>query len=102
MVVDVLVHTLHVCVHTSTNCREPTTEDVVAIVHQMYKDDGLSTDDIHTLVTTFRNQSLDFFGAVRASTYDGQIRDWMVDVSGEHCTVLQLLLLVMCTQIGAC
>ncbi|WIA19725.1 hypothetical protein OEZ85_005651 [Tetradesmus obliquus] len=61
---------------------EPTTEDVVAIVHQMYKDDGLSTDDIHTLVTTFRGQSLDFFGAVRASTYDGQIREWMVDVSG--------------------
>lgn len=68
-------------------CREPTTEDVVAIVHQMYKDDGLSTDDIHTLVTTFRGQSLDFFGAVRASTYDGQIREWMVDVSGEQPTV---------------
>lgn len=40
-------------------CRELTTEDVVAIVHQMYKDDGLSTDDIHTLVTTFGNKSLD-------------------------------------------
>jgi hypothetical protein len=49
----------------------------------MYKEDGLSSSDIQTLVDTFRNQTLDFFGAVRASTYDGQIRDWMLDVSGE-------------------
>lgn len=56
----------------------------MAIVHQMYKEDGLSSSDIQTLVDTFRNQTLDFFGAVRASTYDGQIRDWMRDVSGEH------------------
>jgi hypothetical protein len=62
--------------------REPTNEDVVNIVHQMYKDDGLSSSDIQTLVDTFRGQTLDFFGAVRASTYDSQIRDWMVDVSG--------------------
>jgi hypothetical protein len=55
----------------------------------MYKDDGLSSSDIQTLVDTFRGQTLDFFGAVRASTYDCQIRDWMIDVSGEmsqwHC-----------------
>jgi hypothetical protein len=49
---------------------------------QLYKDDGLSRQDIETLVSTFGNQALDFFGALRASTYDGQIRDWMQDVAG--------------------
>jgi hypothetical protein len=49
----------------------------------LYKDDGLSRADIETLVATFGNQALDFFGALRASTYDGQIRDWMQDVAGE-------------------
>eukprot|EP00878_Enallax_costatus_P046106 GHUV01055704.1.p1 GENE.GHUV01055704.1~~GHUV01055704.1.p1 ORF type:complete len:164 (+),score=26.87 GHUV01055704.1:1037-1528(+) len=63
-------------------CREPTNEDIMNIVHQMYKDDGLSQADIQVLVDTFKGQTLDFFGAVRASTYDSQIRDWMVEVSG--------------------
>eukprot|EP00878_Enallax_costatus_P019250 GHUV01020305.1.p1 GENE.GHUV01020305.1~~GHUV01020305.1.p1 ORF type:complete len:358 (+),score=81.86 GHUV01020305.1:442-1515(+) len=61
---------------------EPTNEDIMNIVHQMYKDDGLSQADIQVLVDTFKGQTLDFFGAVRASTYDSQIRDWMVEVSG--------------------
>lgn len=51
---------------------------------QMYKEDGLSRQDIETLVATFGNQALDFFGALRAATYDGQIRDWMEDVAGER------------------
>jgi hypothetical protein len=50
----------------------------------MYKDDGLSRQDIETLVATFGNQALDFFGALRASTYDAQIREWMQEVAGEH------------------
>lgn len=49
----------------------------------MYKEDGLSQADIQVLVDMFKGQTLDFFGAVRASTYDNQIRDWMVQVSGE-------------------
>ena len=43
----------------------------------MYRDDGLSTDDMVALLRAFPNQSLDFFGAIRASTYDNQIRDWI-------------------------
>jgi hypothetical protein len=45
----------------------------------MYKDDGVSVGDIERLLSRFRNQSLDFFGALRASTYDNQIRSWIVD-----------------------
>ncbi|KAL4448554.1 hypothetical protein ABPG75_005773 [Micractinium tetrahymenae] len=55
----------------------PTEEDLIGILHQMYKDDGMSEGDMRTLLTTFPNQTLDFFGALRASTYDQQIRDWI-------------------------
>ncbi|KAF8055666.1 rca [Scenedesmus sp. PABB004] len=60
----------------------PSRDDIVAIVHQMYKEDGLSRGDVCALVDTFSNQALDFFGALRAATYDGQIREWMADVAG--------------------
>lgn len=39
----------------------------------MYKDDNLEWRDIEMLLERFGNQTLDFFGAIRASTYDGQI-----------------------------
>jgi hypothetical protein len=48
----------------------------------MYKEDGLTRRDIETLIDTFGNQALDFFGALRAATYDAQIRDWMAGVAG--------------------
>jgi hypothetical protein len=50
----------------------------------MYKEDGLARRDIETLIDTFGNQALDFFGALRAATYDAQIRDWMAGVAGER------------------
>lgn len=34
---------------------------------QMYKDDGMSEGDMRTLLTTFPNQTLDFFGALRCA-----------------------------------
>jgi hypothetical protein len=37
------------------------------------------------LIERFPNQPLDFFGALRSSTYDGQIREWIEkDVLGER------------------
>ena len=43
------------------------------MVYQMYKEDGLEVEHIQKLVQRFGNQSLDFFGAIRACTYDNQI-----------------------------
>lgn len=57
----------------------PNMEDLVGIVHQMYRDDGVSRADIAALLRRFPKQPLDFFGALRASTYDGQIRRWITD-----------------------
>jgi hypothetical protein len=41
------------------------------------QDDGLEVRDMMGLLDMFPNQTLDFFGAIRASTYDSQIRDWI-------------------------
>ena len=43
----------------------------------MYKDDGLTEGDMAALLRAFPAQTLDFFGALRASTYDNQIREWI-------------------------
>ena len=56
---------------------QPNLEELTSIVHQMYRDDGLSRSDMEALLKAFPNQSLDFFGALRASTYDNQIREWI-------------------------
>jgi len=51
-----------------------------------YKDDGLTSEDMLKLIERFPLQPLDFFGALRATTYDNQIRDWIKrDVTGKSC-----------------
>ncbi|KAG2493553.1 hypothetical protein HYH03_008367 [Edaphochlamys debaryana] len=63
---------------------KPTREDLVQIVWQMYKEDGLSRRDIEALLDRFRRQPLDFFGALRAGVFDDQIRSWIKrDITGE-------------------
>lgn len=52
---------------------EPNLEEKTFMVHQMYKDDGLSFQDVIDLIAHFEHQPLDFFGALRASTFDKQI-----------------------------
>ncbi len=58
---------------------KPSLDDLTNILFQMYKDDGLGKEDMVTLLQTFPNQSLDFYGALRAATYDNQIRKWIQD-----------------------
>lgn len=55
----------------------PSLGDLSNILFQMYKEDGLSMADMRALLAAFPNQSLDFYGALRAATYDGQIREWI-------------------------
>jgi predicted DNA-binding protein YlxM (UPF0122 family) len=42
---------------------------------------------MEVLLRAFPNQSLDFYGAIRSSTYDSQIREWIKNdvVMGEIC-----------------
>ncbi|CAI5474808.1 unnamed protein product [Closterium sp. Yama58-4] len=70
---------------------QPTREDIVNIVYRMYIKDGLSLQDIERLVDTFPNQPLDFYGALRARTYDEKVLEW-VEANGGPSKVGKLLI----------
>lgn len=61
---------------------QPTQEDLIRIVHQMYRSDGLSKDNISQIINTFPNQALDFYGALRSKTYDDKILEWVREIGG--------------------
>ena len=57
----------------------PSTDDLVNIVWQMMKEDGVSKEDVGIVLDAFPSQSLDFYGAMRISVYDSQIRKWIAE-----------------------
>ena len=57
----------------------PTRDDLVNIVWQMMKEDGVSKGDVGLVLDAFPGQSLDFYGALRSSVYDSQIRRWIAE-----------------------
>ena len=63
----------------------PTLTDINRHLHAYrYKEDGMSREDIAKLIERFALQPLDFFGALRASMYDNQIREWIRrDITGQ-------------------
>ena len=58
---------------------KPEREDLVNIVWQMMKEDGVSRDEVGSVIDAFPDQSLDFYGALRSSVYDAQIRRWIAE-----------------------
>lgn len=61
---------------------QPTHEDIINIVHRTYERDGISRDEVESIVNTFPNQALDFYGALRSRTYDRSISKWIDDIGG--------------------
>ncbi|WOK96324.1 ribulose bisphosphate carboxylase/oxygenase activase, chloroplastic isoform X1 [Canna indica] len=61
---------------------QPDRDDITNIVHQMYAKDGITRDEVIRVVDTFPNQALDFFGALRARTYDQSISKWVSEIGG--------------------
>ncbi|XP_050235257.1 ribulose bisphosphate carboxylase/oxygenase activase, chloroplastic [Mercurialis annua] len=61
---------------------QPTQEDIVNIVHRTYEKDGINRDEVVSIVNTFPNQALDFYGALRSRTYDTSISKWVDDIGG--------------------
>ena len=57
----------------------PTREDLVNIVWQMIREDGVSREEVGLVLDAFPGPSLDFYGAMRASVYDAQIRRWIAE-----------------------
>ena len=63
---------------------EPDHDDRLGIVAGIFSPDGLSRNDIATLVDTFPTQAIDFYGALRAQIYDEQIIDFIHRVGVEN------------------
>ncbi|CAO2823288.1 unnamed protein product [Amaranthus hypochondriacus] len=61
---------------------QPNQEDIVNIVHRMYEKDGISKDEVVSIVNSFPNQALDFYGALRSRTYDRSLLKWVEDCGG--------------------
>ncbi|KAK6147949.1 hypothetical protein DH2020_018861 [Rehmannia glutinosa] len=61
---------------------QPTQDDIVNIVQRMYEKDGITRDEVVSIVSKFPNQALDFYGALRSRTYDRSILKWVNDAGG--------------------
>ncbi|XP_050382017.1 ribulose bisphosphate carboxylase/oxygenase activase, chloroplastic [Argentina anserina] len=61
---------------------QPNREDIINIVNRMYEKDGISRDEVVSIVDTFPNQAMDFYGALRSRTYDRSILKWVDDIGG--------------------
>ncbi|XP_068647085.1 ribulose bisphosphate carboxylase/oxygenase activase, chloroplastic [Aristolochia californica] len=61
---------------------QPNREDIVNIVQRMYEKDGITKEQVETIVDSFPNQALDFYGALRSRTYDRSISEWISDIGG--------------------
>ena len=54
----------------------PSRDDMQEMLFTLYCDDGVSRADVDALLDAFPNQTLDFFGALRARQHDATIRAW--------------------------
>ncbi|KAK1324235.1 hypothetical protein QJS10_CPA02g01515 [Acorus calamus] len=63
---------------------EPVREDIINIVYRMFDKDGISKDEVESIVDTFPNQAMDFYGALRSRAYDQSILQWVSDIGGHE------------------
>lgn len=63
---------------------DPDRDDRIGIVGGIFEPDGLSHQAVTTMVDTFPEQSIDFFGAVRSQIYNEQVRDFIFSVGIEN------------------
>lgn len=62
----------------------PDRDDRLGIVGGIFASDGLSKSDVEDLVDTFPNQSIDFYGALRARVYDEQVERFIHGIGFEN------------------
>merc|ERR1712094_150515 len=61
---------------------QPSEDDIVNILLQMFKEDGFTREEMLQFRRTLPAQALDFFGAVRASVADREVKSWVEDTIG--------------------
>jgi ribulose bisphosphate carboxylase small subunit len=62
---------------------DPTRADRLGIVSGIFAGDQVATREVETLVDTFGDQSIDFYGALRSRLYDEQVHQFITDVGLE-------------------
>merc|ERR1712054_460478 len=62
----------------------PTREDRVGVAYGIFRNDGVSIEDVTTIIDRYPNQSIDFFGAMRARVYDDMVRDFVNDIGVDN------------------
>jgi len=55
----------------------PTRADRIGVALGIFKEDGITENDIACIVDTFPGQTIDFFGALRSKVYDDKIREFI-------------------------
>merc|ERR550537_1683887 len=61
----------------------PTRADRIGVAYGIFKPDGVSKDDVEKIIDRYPNQSIDFFGAMRARVYDDKVREFVNDIGVE-------------------
>lgn len=59
---------------------EPDRPDRIGIISGIFEADGVQRGAVETLVDTFTNQSIDFYGAIRSRLYDEQVKALIEEV----------------------
>lgn len=62
----------------------PTREDRIGVACGIFKPDGIERSEVEVLVDRFPNQSIDFFGAMRARVYDDKVREFVNELGVEN------------------
>jgi hypothetical protein len=62
----------------------PTREDRVGVCMGIFQYDNVDRTAVESLVDAFPNQSIDFFGALRARVYDDKVREFISGVGVEN------------------
>lgn len=61
----------------------PTREDRIGVAYGIFRNDGVSIEDVTTIIDRYPNQSIDFFGAMRARVYDDKVRSFVNELGVE-------------------
>merc|ERR1712146_152575 len=62
----------------------PTRADRIGVAYGIFKPDGVSKEDVEKIIDRYPNQSIDFFGAMRARVYDDKVRGFVNDLGVEN------------------
>ncbi|KAL8526878.1 hypothetical protein ACS0TY_015935 [Phlomoides rotata] len=63
---------------------DPNRDNIIGVCTGIFWMDNVPRDNVVKLVDTFHDQSIDFFGAIRARVYDDEVRKWITRVGVEN------------------